>query len=135
MMPSDPVREFLVERGCPDDLVAGGLEGLVGEWERAVQQVDAGYPLGLDDYLNDLDARQLLEDVLEVSPPLERAAAAARVRVADERMHHRVRLVGECLWGARVAASEGWTAAANWWYFAVPLHPGPVLREDLEPSE
>ena len=135
MNADDPVRLFLVERGCPEDLVSGGLEGLVADWERVVKQVERGYPLGLDDYLNDLDGRQLIEEALEVAPPPQRAGVLERVQEADARMRQRIRLVGECLWGSRVAASEGWTAAGNWWYFAVPLKPGPVLAADLEAPE
>ena len=73
MRADNAVHEFLLSRGCPDDVVQMGLEGLLGEWERAVAQVESGYPLGLDDYLNDLDGRQLLEESLEVAPDLDRA--------------------------------------------------------------
>lgn len=132
MTANDPVRAFLENRGCPEDVVSGGLEGLVAEWERAVQQVETGYPLGLDDYLNDLDGRQLLEDALDVASEIERAATVARVKSADARMRRAVRLVNECLWGARVADQEGWSADRNWWYFGVPMNPGPILRDDLD---
>ena len=64
MMANVAVHVFLLSRGCPDDVVEMGLEGLLLEWERAVAQVESGYPLGLDDYLNDLDGRQLLEESL-----------------------------------------------------------------------
>ena len=37
--------------------------------------------------------------------------------------------------GSRVADREGWTAEHNWWYFAVPREPGPLLREDLEGAD
>ncbi len=131
MTADDPVREFLRARGCPDEVVAGGLAGLVGDWERAGAQVEAGYPLGLDDYLNDLDARQLIEECLAVASDAERAKASARVAAADERIRRHVRLIDECLWGSKVAALERWTRERNWWYFAVPKSPGALLRDDL----
>jgi len=129
---SDDMREFLKERGCPDDVVAGGLEGLVATWEHTVSQVEAGYPLGLDDYLNDLDGRQLLEDALDEAPAGTAAALRGRVEAADARMRRHVNRVDECLWGERVAAAERWDADRNWWYFAVPRQPAGMLREDLE---
>src|SRR6266850_3516824 len=81
----DPVRSFLRQRGCPEEVVAAGLEGLIDEWERVVEQVSRIYPLGLDDYLNDLDGRQLLQESLGLlaGPASERARD--RVRVADAR--------------------------------------------------
>ncbi len=135
MTANDPVREFLARRGCPEDVVSGGLQGLVADWERSVQQVEAGYPLGLDDYLNDLDGRQLLEDALDVASDIERVTATSRIQAADARMRSGVRPVDECLWGSRVAAAEGWTPERNWWYFSVPLKPGPLLQEDLDAAD
>ncbi len=37
-----------------------GGEGLVRRWRDFVAQVEKGYPLGLDDYRNDLDVRTLI---------------------------------------------------------------------------
>lgn len=131
-MASDKVSEFLRSRGCADDVVAAGLEGLVSEWERVVDQVREGYPLGLDDYLNDLDSRQMLEDALELAPDDEQTVARERVRTADLRMRTVVTPAAECLWGARVASVEGWNPERNWWYFNLPRSPGTMLREDLD---
>lgn len=127
----DPVRRFLEQRGSPEAVVAAGLPGLIADWEGTVAQIEAGYPLGLDDYLNDMDGRQLLAEALAIVPAPERPPAEARVRHADARARARLRAVRECLWGVRVAASEDWTPEANWWYFAVPMSPGPLLREEL----
>ena len=60
--PADAVRRFLRARGSPAHVVEEGLEGLVRGWEETVERVAAGYPLDtIEDYLNDLDGRQLLE--------------------------------------------------------------------------
>ncbi len=131
----DPVRAMLHGKGAPDDVVKAGLMGLVVEWERTADQVADGYPLGLDDYLNDLDGRQLIEEALRVAPEPERVVAAARVKQADTRIRAHVEVVPECLWGSRVAQSEEWTPQHNWWYFTVPIDPGPLLCEDLESRE
>jgi len=131
-MSTDDLREFLRGRGCPDDVVAGGLEGLVAAWEHTVAQVEGGYPLGLDDYLNDLDGRQLLADALNEAPEGVSAPLRPRVEAADQRMRRHVSRVDECLWGDRVAAAEQWDAERNWWYYAVPRQPAGMLREDLE---
>ncbi|TMQ74175.1 MAG: hypothetical protein E6K81_00835 [Candidatus Eisenbacteria bacterium] len=127
----DPVRRFLAERGVPAGMVAAGLPGLIAEWERTVAQIETGYPLGLDDYLNDLDGRQLLAEAVALAAADERPPATERIGRADARARAHLRAVGECLWGARVAEYEGWTPEVNWWYFAVPRSPGPLLREDL----
>ena len=131
-MDSPAVREFLMSRGCPDEVVEAGIEGLLTDWEHTVEQVHDGYPLGLDDYLNDLDGRQLLEEALELLSPGERETVLERLRAVDQRMKLMVTTWNTCLWGDGVAASQGWTPEDEWWYFSVPRSPGPLLREDLK---
>jgi hypothetical protein len=132
MNETDAVRRFLSERGCTDDVVEGGLEGLVSGWEHTVGQVGSGYPLGLDDYLNDLDGRQLLEEALALAPWSANPALMKRLSEVDARMKALVVPAPACLWGEAVAEAEGWSAEHEWWYFSLPRSPGPVLREDLE---
>jgi hypothetical protein len=56
----DPVKRILRERGVAEHVVSDGSEGLLAGWRRFVTQVEQGYPLGLDDYRNDLDVRELI---------------------------------------------------------------------------
>jgi hypothetical protein len=126
---SDPVREYLRGKGCAQHVVKGGLEGLVAAWENTVNSVVQGYEFGLDDYLNDLDGRQLISEVM----PLDHVVSGLKERVcrADERMMKAVRPAGECLWGNAAAARHKWSAEKNWWYFSAPKTAGPELLIDL----
>jgi len=117
----DPVRDYLGGRGCGEHVVEGGLEGLVESWEKTVRQVEDGYSLTLDDYLNDLDARQLIAEALAVADDQQRAAINDRLDRADEKMRSLTAPTEVCLWGEEVAEEEGWTAEENWWYFARPI--------------
>jgi len=131
MKEKDPVGEFLRKRGCPEHVVRGGLRGLAESWEEVVRSIEEGYSLGLDDYLNDLDGRQLLEEALAVAPAQEKKTALQRVRRADAKMQTLVRPSGRCLWGDETARQEGWTARKNWWYFSIPVNPGEELLNEL----
>ena len=131
MKEKDPVGEFLRKRGCPEHVVRGGLRGLAESWEEVVRSIEEGYSLGLDDYLNDLDGRQLLEEALAVAPAQEKKTALQRVRRADAKMQTLVRPAGRCLWGDKTARQEGWTARKNWWYFSIPVNPGEELLNEL----
>ena len=131
MKEKDPVGEFLRKRGCPEHVVRGGLRGLAESWEEVVRSIEEGYSLGLDDYLNDLDGRQLLEEALAVAPAQEKKTTLQRVRRADAKMQTLVRPSGRCLWGDDTARQEGWTARKNWWYFSIPVNPGEELLNEL----
>ena len=89
MNSNDPVREFLRERGSSPNLIDGGLAGLVESWEAVVSAVEEGYTLGLDDYLNDLDGRQLLEEALPIAADTQRQSFTKRVQ--QERLGSRRR--------------------------------------------
>jgi hypothetical protein len=130
--PNDPVRDYLRRSGAPYSVVAQGLRGLVENWERVVNQVVEGYNLTLDDYLNDMDGRQMLANALELAPEEVRAAFLTRVHDADLRIRLNLVPAGRCLWGAIVAGEEGWREETHWWYFERPRTPGPRLRADLE---
>src|SRR6185312_8872706 len=93
----DPITAFLRKQGASYAVVANGLRGLVENWERIVALVESGYQLGLDDYLNDMDGRQLLENALELASADVRGSFMARVRAADHRMLVLLRPAGKCL--------------------------------------
>ena len=125
------IRDFLRARGCPEGVVAAGADGLIEEWERVVDSVEKGYPLGLDDYLNDMDGRELIAALMgtlsrALTPTQKRALEAA-----DARMRAAITPLGRCLWGERLAAANDWDAAGNWWYFSRPIRPGPDLAQEL----
>ena len=128
---SDPVFEFLNNKGCGDHIIKGGLAGLVETWEGVVEAVADEYQLGMDDYLNDLDSRQLLEDALAVAPKPEQAKYDLRVSEADEQMKSLTTKIEECLWSDEVAEEEGWNAKANWWYYRIPKSAGEDLMDEL----
>ena len=128
----DPVRDYLCERGCGEQVIEGGLEGLVEGWEDTVRQVEEGYSLTLDDYLNDLDGRQLIAEALSVAGDQQLAAINDRLARADEKMRSLTEPTGICLWGEEVAEEEGWTAEENWWYFARPIKADAELLAEID---
>ena len=95
--PNDPVRDYLRKSGAPHSVVTRGLRGLVENWERVVQQVLEGYPLTLDDYLNDMDGRQLLANALELAPAEVRDAFLPRVAEAGQHGGGEARQLGHAI--------------------------------------
>jgi hypothetical protein len=83
--PLDPVRRYLMERGVRDDLVHEGLPGLVRRWTRIVHEVARGYSLTLDDYLNDMDIRDIIAGALAVADQKQRDAIHHAVEDADRK--------------------------------------------------
>lgn len=108
---------------------------LLGGWETFAASLQRGYELGLDDYLNDVDARQLLEAIVHTEQLPECDAFQARLAKADQLVRGATAPTRDCIWGAANAAEHGWTREANWWYFAVPKQRGEELDADLAGRE
>ncbi|MCC6927713.1 MAG: hypothetical protein IT359_01870 [Gemmatimonadaceae bacterium] len=126
----DVVRRLLIERGCPDDVVEGGLAGLASKWDAIVRSVEEGYPFGFDDYLNDMDLRDTLFAALAVAMPDEREQVEGRVEALDARMRA-VTLPCPCLWGEEVEEDDGLDPGREWWYFVRPAKPNDELAGEL----
>lgn len=116
----DPVRRALADRGCPEAVVQGGLDGLLERWSATVDSVAAEYPLSLDDYLNDMDVRDALAVTLPLAGDAEARAARARLEPIDERFRSAT-LGTDCLWGADVEEDDALDPERDWWYYRRPL--------------
>lgn len=108
------VEEYLRENGYPEHVVREGRAGLVRKWREFVEQVERGYPLGLEDYRNDLDVRAILAQA---------SAEDDTVLALDERLK---KLLVDC--DVRV-----WESAPGepFWDFGYPRNAGPDLLTDL----
>ena len=131
MAASSKVANLLRARGVSDKVAAGGLAGLVAAWETFATELECGYAQGLDDWLNDVDVRDILEAALRVAGAAERRALRRRVRLADERVRAQLKSAGRCLWGAANAAKHGWNPGRQWWYFFEPKNQNDELARGL----
>ncbi len=120
MSKQDSVKSYLTERGCAAAVVEGGFAGLIEQWEALVTSVEEGYELGLDDYLNELDVRQILADAQANAPHEETAPFTEPLQRADEQFQALTQATEACLWGEEVAEEEGWSAKNNFWYYRRP---------------
>ena len=129
----EAVRRFLTSRGCTERIVDGGIDALITEWARIAESVATGYkPDSLDDYLNDMDVRELIALTLASVPAAVRPARRERLAAADARIRSALKPRARCLWGPGVAASHRWKPEVQWWYFMQPGKPGPGLARELE---
>jgi hypothetical protein len=84
----DPVHTYLISRGCAPLVVRRGLSGLLEHWATIVAAVERGRDASLDEWLNDMDLRDILAGALAAAGPRERRAAALRLPVGRRNRHH-----------------------------------------------
>jgi len=127
---ADAIHTYLMSRGCSPLVVRRGLSGVLDHWTKIVAAIEHGHDLSLDEWLNDMDLRDILSGTLAAAPPQERRDAALRLDEADRRFHA-ITEPSPCLWGEEIAENNSWRPEWQWWYFRRPNAPGPLLREDL----
>lgn len=104
---------------------------LIAQWAAFVAGLSEAYVFDLDNWLNDVDIRQLIREASPMFSAAELGTHATTLREADQHFLLATRDVGKCLWGRRTARREKWTAAENWWYFRAPLRSNAELDEEL----
>jgi hypothetical protein len=130
LTPHDPVHTYLISRGCSPTVVRRGLSGMLEQWNGIVASVERGSDMTLDEWLNDMDLRDILAGALASAETAERRAAAIRLDDSDERFH-RVTTECPCVWGADIAETNSWRAEWQWWYFRRPVQPQEMLKAEL----
>ena len=108
------------------------LEERVAAWEKIVAALERGWRFDLDDWLNDMDLRQMIEDSLALYGPDERGALDIRLAKADADFRLNTVEAGKCLWGKKAAKREKWSATTNWWYFRKPRRAETPFIEEVE---
>ncbi len=132
MSTSEDVRVFLQSRGLADETIEAGAAGLVARWEQAARDAEhERYPFGIEDWLNELDGRQLIAELDSSVKGALTSAQQARVRDADARVEAVTERTTECLWGERMAKRMRWSAKAHWWYWRRPR----AVADDFEGGE
>lgn len=100
------------------------LDTLIANWGAVAAAVDRGYALTFDDYLNDVDLRQLIERRLSAATEQDiRITRELRVRLAqyDEIFRLATEPTTHCIWGDDNARDSGWGPEREWWYYRQPL--------------
>jgi hypothetical protein len=113
MAPVNQIALMLREHGAADYIVREGAAGLITRWRTFVAQVEKGYPLGLEDYRNDLDIRNLI-----AFTGIEREVSSEDIRFRKLLMHTR-----KAVWASDTPRA--------FWVCGYPKNAGGELLKDL----
>ena len=117
----DPVRKYCLQMGYAQHVVEGGLDYLVISWEKTVAETAVGYSLGFDDFLNDMDGRRILAEILSVATEEQKHSIEARLKKADELFIASTAESSGCIWGKNNEGQLGYSREKNWYYYRVPI--------------
>lgn len=110
----------------------GELRELIDQWAEFASALERdGYTFDLDNWLNDVDVRELILEALPMFGREEMGDHALKLDSADTIFRAATRPFKRCVWGGGTAKKERWTAEKNWWYFRTPLRSNAQLEDEL----
>src|SRR5919112_746338 len=93
------------------------LRAMIAQWEEIARHA-ATYNLTLDDWLNDLDLRDMIAREMAITSTADRDVLQPRLESADHAFRDATRESNGSLWGPASGASHH--ATRHWWYFRYP---------------
>ena len=97
------------------------LRELIDQWAEFTADLANGYSFDRDNWLNDVDVRELILEALPMFGREEMGELALKLEQADRAFMTATREFKKCVWGKGTARKERWTPQKNWWYFRTPL--------------
>ena len=105
---------------------------LIDQWATFTAGLEGqDYSFDLDNWLNDVDVRELILEALPMFSREEMGDHALRLDEADKQFMAATRDFKRCVWGSGPAKKEKWTAQKNWWYFRTPRRTNAQLEDEL----
>ena len=114
--------------GPPD---VADLRELIDQWAEFTSGLAIDYSFDLDNWLNDVDVRELILEALPMFSREEMGDHAPKLDEADKAFMSATRDFKNCVWGKGTARKEKWTAQNNWWYFRTPTLSNSQLEDEL----
>lgn len=100
------------------------LRDLVERWAQVASQVENGYVLSFDDYLNDMDLRRIVDEHLRAFTDSDSIVIPESTRdmlaSADTQFREATDEIATNVWGEATALDDGWSADREWYYYRIP---------------
>ncbi len=110
----------------------GELRDLIDQWATfAADLTQKNYTFDIDNWLNDVDVRQLILEALPMFSREEMGEHALKLDDADKIFTAATSPFKRCVWGSGTARKEKWTAEKHWWYFRSPIRSNDQLEDEL----
>jgi hypothetical protein len=108
------------------------LQELIDQWAGFARELERQeYTFDLDNWLNDVDVRELILEALPMFSREEMGDHALKLDEADRAFMAATRDFKRCVWGSGTARKEHWDARKNWWYFRTPTRSNGQLEDEL----
>ncbi|KIA86156.1 hypothetical protein [Flavobacterium sp. AED] len=101
------------------DLVKqNGLNYLIPKWKRFTDNYADNEDL-IYEWLNEMDARKIIDEILVILPNTESAKITEVLKVIDAKFIEKTFEINECVWNDKVEKENQYDRQKNWYYYRV----------------
>jgi hypothetical protein len=117
---NDSIKKVI--KNCADFVVRDGLNYLIPEWRKFTNSVSENDGSTIDEYLNDLDGRKIIDTILPLLAGQERDRIMSEIYFYDKQYISKTFEVKDCLWGRENELIHGFTRQTNFYYYRAPQY-------------
>jgi hypothetical protein len=111
---NEKVKELL--KDYADFVQKDGLNYLIPNWQRFADKY-ADTEDTLDEWLNDLDTRKIIDEVIEVLSEKDRRKIELDLKPIDAKVIEKTFEINECVWGGLVEKNSNYNRRKHWYYY------------------
>ena len=93
-----------------------GLNRLIPNWQRFADEY-ADSESSIFEWLNDLDTRNIIDDILITLSHEERIIVENDLKAIDEKVREKTFEIKECVWGEKAEKEYKYDRPQNWYYY------------------
>jgi len=105
-----------------DFVIKNGLNYLIPKWKKFTNKVHENDGSIIEDYLNDLDTRNIIDKILPLLTEIEKASILQEVNFQDRQFIDRTFELKDCIWGVQNETIHGYTRQKHFYYYRAPQH-------------
>jgi hypothetical protein len=102
--------------------VKDGLNYLIPQWRKFTNSVDENDGSTIDEYLNDLDVRKIIDTILPLLSEQERDRIISVIDFDDKQFISKTFEVKDCMWGQENEVIHGFTRQNHFYYYRAPQY-------------
>jgi hypothetical protein len=111
---TDEIKSVLKDKA--DFVQRNGLNYLIPNWIRFADKYADTEDL-IYEWLNDLDTRKIIDEILDTLPKNERIKIEIDLNSIDNTVIEKTFEVNECVWGQKVEKDNNYNRRKHWYYY------------------
>ena len=111
---TDEIKAILKDKA--DFIRQDGLNYLIPNWKSFADNYADKEDL-IYDWLNVLDSRSIIDEILVILPYIERVKIAEVLKIIDTEFIEKTFEINECVWDSKIEKEKKYDRQKNWYYY------------------